>query len=361
MDRGEIAALRLANLQIAASRARHPGPLVAALGAVQAQDYTGALWTMGLRVPGATEAEVERAVARREVVRTWPMRGTLHFVAAADVRWMLALLTPRVILGRELRREQLELDEVVLSRCRKGIVKALEGNRQITRQRLLEVLKREKISTDDGRGYHILTHLAQEGLICFGAREGKQLTFALLDEWAPPVKGSDRDRNAALAELAGRYFASHGPATVQDFAWWSGLKMSDARAGLDAVSSSLVKETIDGVAYWMPGDSVGLTENRAAYLLPGFDEYLLGYTDRTAVLAAIHAEKIVPGGNGMFLPTLVLDGQVAGTWKRTVKRRTVAVTVMPFRPLKKAGKAALQEAADRYGEYLTLPAEVIIV
>jgi len=357
MAPGEIAALRLAGQRIAGSRARSVGEVVAALGAMQSQDYAGALWTMGLRVPGMTETAVERAVAERHVIRTWPMRGTLHFVAAADVRWMLALLTPRVIAGTKLRCTQLELDDAIFARCRKVFERALAGNRQMSREALLELLEREKISTVGGRGYHIFFRIAQEGMICFGAREGKQLTFALLDEWSPAVRSRDPDRDAALVELAARYFTSHGPANVQDFVWWSGLKTSDARAGLEGAAPALIKETINGVACWMAPDAAPLEDARA-YLLPGFDEYLLGYKERSAVLDAKYAGRIVPGSNGVFLPTLVLDGKVAGIWKRTVKKRTVALAVTPFRPLNKADKAALNDAAERYGKYMAMPAEL---
>lgn len=194
-------------------------------------------------------------------------------------------------------------------------------------------------------------------MICFAARDGKQLTFALLDEWSPAVRGLEQDRDVALVELARRYFISHGPATVQDFVWWSGLKTSDARAGLEGAAPALIKETINGVAYWMAPDAAPREDARGV-LLPGFDEYLLGYKDRAAVLDAKYAARIVPGSNGVFLPTLVLDGKVAGAWKRTVKKRTVALTVTPFRPLNKGDKAALNDAADRYGKYIATPVEL---
>jgi len=357
MDARAIAQWRLVNQQIALARYRKPVEVVAALGAMQAQDYLGTLWAIGLRLPEATEREVAQAIAERKIVRTWPMRGTLHFVAAADVRWMLELLTPRIIAGSASRSQRLELDVTVYARCRKIFIRALEGDRQHTREAMMELLEREGISTTAQRGYHILWRLAQEGLLCFAARSGKQATFALLEEWAPKARSLDRD--AALAELARRYFTSHGPATLRDFVWWSGLKMSDAKIAVEYAGSRLARETIDGAVYWMPDDLPEMSKlPRTAYLLPGFDEYLLGYRDRSAVLEPRHAPKILPGSNGMFLPTIVIDGRVVGTWKRVLKKKTVVIAASPFASLKKAEKILLAEAAERYGRFLGMPVEI---
>ncbi len=353
----DIGRCRLANQLISVSRCREPEQVVAALGALQAQDYAGALWSVGLRLPDATEAAVEKAIARRKIVRTWLMRGTLHFVATADVRWFLELLTPRIIAGSAARARNLELDAAVFARCEKLFVRALKGGRQLPREAMMELLENHKISTAKMRGYHILWRLAQEGLITFAARAGRSQTFALLDEWVAPAQ--KLDRAAALAELARRYFTSHGPALLADFAGWSGLRSADARAGVEAASSALRRERIGNADFWMPADAAapnaGMTE---AQLLPGFDEYLLGYKDRSAVLEARHAKKIVPGSNGVFSPTLILQGRVAGTWKRTLNKKTVVIAVSSFNPLKKAEKQAVAAAADRYGQFLGLPVEV---
>jgi hypothetical protein len=324
---------------------------------MQAQDYAGALWSIGLRLPGATGAAVEKAITERKIVRTWPMRGTLHFVAAPDVHWMLDLLAPRVIARGIRRAKDLELDPATFVRCEKLFVRALRGRRQLTREALMELLQRNGISTASQRGYHILWRLAQEKLICFGARAGKQHTFALLDEWVPD--GRELERDAALAEIARRYFTSHGPATLRDFAGWTGLPAADARAGLDSVASRLSRETLGGVEYWMPrGPATVPPAASAAFLLPGFDEYLLGYKDRSAVLEPRHSQKVVPGDNGMFLPTVVLGGGVVGTWRRALKRKAVVITISSFKPLKRIDKQAVAAAADRYGQFLGLPVEV---
>ena len=323
---------------------------------MQAQDYRNALWAIGLRTAGASEASVEHAIASREIVRTWPMRGTLHFVAAADVHWMLELLTPRVLAAAAKRAEQHGLDAATLSRCRELMVRFLAGGRQLTRASVFAELQKEGIPTGSQRGYHILWRLAQERLICGGAREGKQPTFVLLDEWVPsPRRSQPAD---PLAELGARYFASHGPATLQDFVWWSGLKVSDARAAIG--SAELARETVAGIEHWSaPANPAPRTKVTQTHLLPAFDEYLLGYRDRSGVLDAAQAGKVVPGNNGVFLPTVVVDGQVIGTWKRATKTNKVAITISPFDPLVKPPAGALRSAAAAYGQFVGSAVELI--
>src|SRR6266545_1779338 len=241
----DIARQRLVNQQIACSTLATPGDVVQWLGAVQAQDYLGALWALGLRLPNATEQAIEQAIAERTIVRTWPMRGTIHFVAPADVRWMLEVLTPRVVQRSKRRLTELGLDEKI-------------------------------IAASGQRGLHILGQLAQRQLICFGARAGKQPTFTLLDEWAPGAKSLPRDE--ALATLAQRYFTGHGPATMPDFMWWSGLTTSEAKAGLAAVAGQLGRAVIGEQEYYfaqsLPDAAL---DPRDAFLLPPFDEFLVAY------------------------------------------------------------------------------------
>jgi DNA glycosylase AlkZ-like len=352
----DIAQQRLINQQIAAPTHQKPCDVVAALGAIQAQDFLGALWAIGLRLPHATEAGVKQAIADRTIIRTWPMRGTLHFVAAADVRWMLELLAPRIVASSAGRYRQLELNTTVFLRGERVFIKALQGGVALTRDQMYEQLERSRISTAGQRGIHILSRLAQEGLICFGAHAGKQPTFVLLDEWAP--KASKLQREEALAELARRYFTSRGPAALQDFAWWSGLKVADARAALEVVSSRLVQERIGGSIYWMSQDKRGAPDVSAQVnLLPSFDEFLLAYKDRSASLDPRDAPKIVPGKGGMFLPTIVTNGRVEGTWRRTFKKHSVVITTNFFISAKTRKTRALADAAERYRRFLGVPPE----
>ncbi len=349
----DIARRRLLNQRIISSDATSPSTVVSTLGAMQAQDYLGALWAVGLRMPGSTEADIERSLADRTIIRTWPMRGTLHFVAASDVRWLLELLTPRVATRGAPRHRQLELDEATFARSASLIGAALEGGKQLSRTAVYDLLESGGISTTGQRGIHILGRLAHDGLICFGARDGKQQTFALLADWAPNAKHLERDE--ALAELATRYFGGHGPATLPDFARWSGLKISDARAGLELAKSQLTSETIGAAEYWMARTMPAWPDlPPTAHLLPAFDEFLVGYKDRDAVLDPQQAQAVTLGSNGMFNPVIVIDGRVVGTWRRTIKRDVVEISASSFTALSDSEQEWVQVAAMRYGRFLAV-------
>jgi hypothetical protein len=347
----DIALQRLLHQQVAQPTFAHPSEVVAWLGAVQAQDYLGALWAVGLRTPGATEQTIEQALADRTIVRTWPMRGTIHFVAAADVRWMLELLAPRVVQRTRSRRAGLGLDEQVIAASAKVLTSALQGGKQLARNAIYELLEQANIATDSSRGLHILGHLAHDRLLCFGARAGKQPTFALLDEWIPAAKSLPHDE--ALATLAQRYFTGHGPATIQDFMWWSGLTTKEAKAGLAAIEGQL-EHTIIGEQeyYFAPNLPKASADPRDAFLLPPFDEFLVAYRDRSAALDPRYNNLIVPGGNGIFNPIIVIGGRVVGTWKRVFKQNNVVITFSPFEEFSKAQASAIRSAADRYGEFV---------
>lgn len=351
MTREAIALERLRNQQIAQTACVHPQDVVAWLGAVQAQDYLGALWAVGLRTPGATEHTIEQALAEKTIVRTWPMRGTIHFVAALDVRWMLELLAPRVVQRSKPRYTQLGLDEAVLARSAAVIASALQGGKQLSRPALYQLLEREHIETGASRGLHILGRLAHDGLICFGARAGKQPTFTLLDEWVPGAKSLPYDE--ALATLTLRYFTGHGPATLQDFMWWSGLTATEAKAGLAATLPQLEREMIDGQDYYVARSvPAGPIESSSVFLLPPFDEFLLGYRDRSASLDAQYNGLVVPGSNGVFNAIIVSGGRVVGTWKRTLRKDNVLMTFSPFTALDEAQVQAITASAEQYGRFL---------
>jgi len=344
----DIARRRLRNQHLARPQFDKPGDVVAWQGAVQAQDYQGALWAVGLRTRGAVESDIEHAIAERTIVRTWPMRGTLHFVAPADVRWMLKYLATRMVARSAMRHKQLELDDAAFARSRKVLVKALQGGRQLTREAMHAELEAARISTAGGRGAHILWKIAHDGVICFGTGEEKRHTFVLLDEWVPAAKMLERDE--AVAELARRYFTSHGPATLRDFVWWSGLAAADARAALDMAKPHLVPEKVGGQLYWLDTATAPRARSTPAYLLPLYDEYAVGYCDRGAILAAKHASS---AGNGIFKPPIALDGQIVGTWTRARKKDTVVITPTLFGKLGDTGMRAIEAAAERYRRFLT--------
>jgi hypothetical protein len=348
----DIAHQRLFNQRIDGKRFEKPEEVVRWMGALQAQDYYQSLWAIGLRTQCSTTADIEQAVEDHKIVRTWPMRGTIHFVPSEDAKWMVQLSAARMIAADARRQRQLELDEKILERCKVLFYEALCGGKRLSRPEMMRVLEDAGISPQGQRGYHILWYTSQIGLICQGPMAGKQQTFVLLDEWAPNSKEISREES--LAELARRYFPSHGPATVHDFAWWGGLTVTEARSGLEAVKPELISEKINGKDYWMAAPDGSTYEQSRAYLLPSFDEYLLGYRDRSAVLVEEHVQKVVPGKNGMFLSIIVVDGQVVGTWKRTLKKKAVEITFNPFYNLA-AEDAGLTEAAHRYCEFVGLP------
>lgn len=352
MTSREIARHRLTNQMIAKSACKSPAEVVTAMGAMQAQDYLGSLWAIGSRLSNTTEADVEKAIAKRTIIRTWPMRGTLHFIAPGDVRWMLEHLAPRVLASAARRHRDLGLNDAIFARSEKIFVRALEGGKVLARPEMMALLERAKIATAEQRGYHIFWRLALTGVLCGGPREGKQQTFVLLDEWIPETRSRSRDET--LADFALRYFVSHGPATVEDFAWWIGLKKSEAVAVIDSISPQLTSFTSNGSTYWL-SSSTPTPRDRAGdlYLLPSFDELLLGYTDRSDAIASHHSKKITPVSNGMFQPIIVKAGQVVGTWKRTLaKKNTVAVTPEAFAEFTKTDLRSWAKAVDRYANFL---------
>ncbi len=354
----ELSKRRLQNQLIARTPFDKAGDVVRWFGAMQAQDYVAALWGVGLRTRNADEDAIERAIAERTIVRTWPMRGTLHFVAPNDIHWMLGLLTPRVVRSTSARYRQLELDDAVFALSERVVTRELEGGRQLSRPALYKALEASRIATTDSRGLHIVGHLAQKGVICFGPRAGKQLTIVLLDEWIPNATRMDRD--AAIVELTRRYFTSHGPATILDFAWWSGLTLAEIRLGLEGAAADLQNEAIQDRTYWFaagPARRRAGGSTPAAYLLPAFDEYTVAYRDRSAVLSREHAKRVNAGG-GIFNPIVVIDGQVLATWKRSIDSATVSIRVMPFDRLSARQRDAIGRAASRYGKFLALDARV---
>jgi hypothetical protein len=351
----EVARLRLRNQRLASAPASSPADVVRGLGAVQAQDYLGSLWALGLRARRATEASVERAVADGSIVRSWPLRGTLHFVAAEDLRWMLELAASRTVARSASRYRQLELDEATFAKSNRVLARALRDGKRLTRPELAAELRRAGIPTDGQRLIHLLNRSALDGLTCYAARRGKQFTFALLDEWAPGVRRLEHEES--LAELAGRYFKSRGPATLRDFVWWSGLTAADARAGLELAQPRLSREVFDGETYWLASSAPDVRDDApGAFLLPAFDEYTVAYKDRGAVLDPSHA-PLVNAGGGILGPTVVVGGRVVGTWKRELKKDSVVVSTNLFVALKPSERRAVGEAAQRYGEFLGLPAE----
>jgi hypothetical protein len=323
--------------------------VVSWLVAVQAQDYAGAKWALGLRIRRSVDQDVERAFAAGSIPRTHLMRPTWHFVSPADIRWLLALTAPRVHQSNALQYRKLELDRPVLRRSGAALERALQGGRQLTREQLRGVLEQSGVHTRGPlRLGYILTYAELEGIVCSGPRRGKQFTYALVEERVPPTRVLLREE--ALAELARRYFMGHGPATLRDLAKWSELTIADARRGLEAVRGQLEQEVASGQEFWFaPSPRPKKAASPSVLLLPNYDEYTIGYRDHSAVFDLSRRSDLIYGH------ILVIDGRVAGTWRRTLKKSEVVIETNTFAPLSKAESRAVAEAADRYGAFLGLP------
>lgn len=353
MNLSTIATFRLQNQQITHPSFARPKEVAAWLGAMQAQDYTHAKWAVGLRIPGSTDADIEAALDRGDIVRTHVLRPTWHFAAAEDIRWMLALSAPQIRAAGAAMERQLGLDEALFKRTNTIIRKALEGGKQLTREELMAELAKSGIVANGYQAAHIMFEAELDAIVCNGSRRGKQFTYALLDERVPP--GKMPDRPDAIAELARRYFTSHAPATLPDFQWWSGLRAADARAGLEAVKPLLVSETIENQTYWLPNDfKPASPATSTLHLLPAFDEFLVSYKDRSASLDSSRKVQAITG-NGIFKPVVVVDGWVKGIWQRTFKKDKVVVEKELFEELSAAEHAAFEAEVGRFEAFVRAP------
>ena len=322
------------------------------LTAVQAQDFANALWAVGIRTKGAGRSDVLAALDRGEVVRTLPMRGTLHFVASEDLRWMLALTSERMLQATRTRFTALGLDPATLERAAELTRRELAGGR-MSREEFMKLLAGNGISPEGQRGYHVIFYLSQLSLICWGPTAGTQQALVLVDDWIPEQPTPSRD--ASLASFALRFFRSHGPATERDFAWWTKLTLADVRAAIDTCGDELTELTHGGVSYWIATGELDAASGRKAgtgvHALPGFDEYLLGYQDRSVPLAAEHSQRIVPGNNGIFLPMITARGRVIGTWRRAAKSKTDAIVPEHFEGATAAELDGFARASAAYARF----------
>lgn len=350
-----IAVWRLHSQQLHQLQWQQPEQIVQWLGGVQAQNATEALWSMGLRLRDCTSAEAQRAIEEQRIVRTWVFRGTLHYIAATDLFWLLQLLAPMTIRRNARRYRQLDLDETMFAQSNQVIRSALEPGKPLIRAEIARALEDRGISAAGQRVHYLVQRAALDAVICQGVQRGREPTYMLVSEWigAMTERASPRQPLAALAE---RYFSSHGPATVQDFAWWSGLPVTTARQALET-AQSLVQVETEGYVLWAGRTPSEPSLAQMACLLPPYDEYLLGYRDRTQVLDPTYAKRVNAGG-GMPKPTIVLNGKIVGTWKRTFKNDRIQMTLDPFAKLVETERLVVERAAQRYGAFWAVPIEL---
>lgn len=350
----DIARYRLNGQRLVGEPFGEPADVVRWLGAVQAQDFLGAKWALALRARGTDNAALDRLYNEGAILRTHVMRPTWHFVAPEDIRWMLALTSPRIHAGMTFRHRQLELDEATLRRGDELITGALREHRYLTRPELSRVLQEGGLAEPTGgRLAHLVMHAELEGLICSGPLRGKQFTYALMDERVAPMP--PRTREEALAELTLRYFTNHGPATPQDFAWWSGLTIADIKVGLELVGPDLQEIKVDRKSYWMAASAVpAAVESPTVHLLPNFDEFVVAYRDHGP---SCHpdAHPVLQFDGRLGAHYVTRNGLIIGGWDRDIAKKQAVVRANLLVPLEEAERAALERAADSYSSFMALP------
>ncbi len=358
MNDAELRGQRLRNLRLTDHAPMSPLDVVEWLGAIQAQDLASAMWSLGVRSQGATEASIASVFEDGQILRTWPMRGTIHAVPSVDARWMLETTGARALDASTRRREQLGLTVADVERATTSLEAALTGGRRLTRAEALTTIDDAGVQTTGQRGYHLLSYAAHIGVTCIGPQQGSQQTFVLLDEWAPTPRRLTRSEG--LVELAFRYFRSHGPTTVRDFAGWTGLTLTESRAAVAGNDGRLHAIGSGPEARWAAIGSDGDTDNGAdsVLALPGFDELILGYKDRSLHVPEGMLDRIVPGGNGVFRSTIVADGIAIATWSRKLRADRVDITVEPFTHLTSRTMRAATTALEQYATYLNSQASV---
>ncbi|HEY4132500.1 MAG TPA: winged helix DNA-binding domain-containing protein [Gemmatimonadaceae bacterium] len=348
---------RLANQRLTGEPFASAVEAVQHLGAVQAQDYAAAKWAVAQRTTAATDETLERAIDHGQILRTHVLRPTWHLVAARDIKWMLALTGPRIAAGLVSMWRRSGLD-VLFKRSNNAIVKALGEGEHLTRAELAEILRRSRIDVGSTeRLGHIMLRAELDAIICSGARRGKQSTYALLE--ARAVDAVTLTRDEALRELAIRYFSTRGPATAKDFSWWSGLTVTDARKAARLADDLLSLETIDGSEMWVGKNTPPIARGASVHLLPNFDEFLVAYADRTAMAGALGALNSAEAKRAIFSNVIEINGQVAGTWQRTLARNHVSVELAPRRTVTAAERKAIGAQVQRYGEFIGLKSEIV--
>jgi len=348
MTNRQIAEQRLYNQHISYQHFNQPAEIVKYMGAIQAQDYAGAKWAVGLRLQRSSDAAVDQAMATGAIIRIHVLRPTWHFVVPDDLRWMLDLSATRIAGLAAGRYRQLKLDAAVFKKSHDALAKALAGGRHLNRLDIAKVLQENGVETNELRFVHLLMQAELDKVICSGPRMGKQFTYAFFDDQVPAA--DPKPREEALADLVTRYFTSRGPATAHDFAWWSGLTLAETRSGIETAGSRLTSIKIEGTLYWS-GIANPQPDGKSpiAYLLPAFDEYAVGYADRNAIIPPRYADMV---RHVIFDPSIILNGEVVGTWKRTIKPKAVDIKFNPFGKLNLKEDAALRSAIKRYEKFV---------
>jgi DNA glycosylase AlkZ-like len=353
----EIAKARLINQQIVLTKLKSVKDIVGWMGAMQAQDYNMAKWAVGIRLAGSTEKMIDEAVSSGEIIRTHVLRPTWHFVLPEDIYWMIELAASRFKTSFKSRWKTIGLTETIFKKSNSIIEKALANGKHLTREELVIKLNKAKIPTSEQKIFHIMFRAELEGIVCSGSIKNKKQTYASLKERVPESKILKKDE--ALVKLAEKYFSSHGPATLQDFVWWSGLKVADARQAIEMIKSKFISEKIGEQTYWFSKSfSFPKSNKKSLYLLPAYDEFIISYKDRGAAIPIEDKKKAI-SNNGIFRPTILINGQVAGIWKRSMKNDKITIETQFFHSVDEAAKRSVKSAAVKYGDFLKKKVEIV--
>ena len=352
MNHKDIIRERLANQFLTGASLETPVDVVRALGAVQAQDYAGAKWAVGMRTKSATDADVEAAVARGDILRTHVLRPTWHFVLPQDIRWMLALTGPRISQAMSSYNRKLGLTPAVFRKSHAAIEKALRDGKHLTRNELRPLVERARVGPTNGQIVgHMMMQAEIDGLICSGACRGKRFTYALLEERVPSAASIDRDE--ALSRLADLYFRGRGPATVHDFSWWSGLTVGDAKRAIEIRGRALSSVLIDGKTNWLvERTKPSAAPSGTAHLLPNYDEYFIGHRDRSSIGHRLKGVHLVTGGDSSISHVAVVAGELVGGWRRVISGGKVTAEVRPVVTLARAERELLQAQRERLERFV---------
>lgn len=349
MNLADIAAFRLVNQQILNTRFTDPAELVAWMGAVQAQDFGMAKWGLGLRLKKATDASVEQAIDAGGIIRTHIMRPTWHFVARDDARWMMDLTAPHVYKLAGTMYRQLKLDDSVFKITNDLIGRLLADGNELTREEVIAEVNKAGIETDNLRATHIMFQAELDKIICNGSRRGKKFTYALFDKKVPATAPMKREE--ALAALSRRYIASHGPATVQDFVWWSGLSVTDSKLGFEAVRADFETANVGGREYLFPAATELPNVPAKAMFIPPWDELTVGYADRSAAMDDAVAQN-PESGSGIFKPVVMVKGKIVASWRRTEKKDSVDIEISPLAKMPAVAEKSLEAAGTAYARFI---------
>ncbi len=328
------------------------------LGAVQSQDYSGAKWALAQRSGFPDNAVLDAAFNAGNFLRTHVMRPTWHFVAPADIRWMQDLTASRVKILMSRYDERFGVNEYIHAESEKAIVKALKGGKELTRTEIHHALQAAGITVNNLGLGHVTARAELNAIICSGARKGKQQTYALVQDRVPPTKRLTRDQ--ALTALVVRYFTSHGPALVQDFAWWSGLTVADTKRGLELAGNQLEHADVNDKPYWFaPFTTIPTFQEPLIHLLPNYDEYLIAYKDRSLFFdPTLFTQNKRSLARAFYGHIIVLTGRVIGGWRRIIGRSAVTIETDLLVAISSSETKALHAAAERYGAFLGLPVKI---